>query len=604
MVTLGPSGTARLASEVVTICRDREQDPDGSLYAAMSQTFATGSSITVDDGHDGTRYLMDAEWLDTFSPHEADPSGTEDTDPPGLYRPDLLLPFLREPGVSENFATVVADRALTDYEKYWKDDDTRDYNRFQWYYGRSATAGNPSGALPQTDPDDPWGPVLPVALARAGDYPNSSNTVLMQHLDTIMTLSTGQDHVWTGGEIAYGRMPDLASPALAKILSQGTVGMLADGPSGTTVSGRAALSDSVVSQVGVWLGNHSDQHLVGAVRTSLTDVLLDDRYVTGVTNSLGTPFAPAAGVVTDPTFGALMPKTTWQALHQEAMREPETAARFITTLGQWIDENKDDAQHMGYSFPSAGEKAVPDPSVSMVDLFRGESVRAFLAGNLLADQKSIQDELDNALADNEKGREQSKAVLTTLFGFATNPASITSGLAGLAGGVIIDQVVDSTATSPSAIADRYQGEIDGLAALSKDNPVVSPTVWTDMTQTASQLADDHASGTGANSVQTPQPDYDDDDPARPVSHDGDPRAFVGHRSEYVGAASGDHGSPVITDDFLQYETDGGVAGVLPPGEMNHLQRESYMKWLQDPSVQQYLADREAALTTVREWSTQ
>jgi hypothetical protein len=589
IATLGPSGTARLAGEVQVIAR-AGRDRGNELFTAMSQTFAAGSHAQVDDGHGGVRYLMDAGWLGQFSPTGADPTWAQ-SDPPDQYRPDLLLPFLRRPGVSENFATVVAERALSDYEKYWKNEDTRDFNGFRWYLGRYATEGNPWAAMSRADPNDPWGPVFHVALARAGDYTGSSNTILMRHLDTVMGLSTGQAPNWTGGQSTFGNTPNLAGPALATILRQGTTGLLTADPT------QAALSDSIVSQVGAWLGNHHDQHLIGDARTTLTDVLINDRYITGVTNSLGTPFAPSAagydpvtGVIVDPSFGPLMPVKVWTSLHQEAMRSPQEAARIVTTLGNWIISTGDDAQHHSYTYGPSGERIV-SPEVASLDLFRAEKMRSFLAENLIADQDALQSEMERKLQENEAGKEQAKAVLTSLFGYATSPASIGSDLVGKGGSFIIDAVVDGTIENPQLITSEYQGTIDDLHELA-GSEVTKPGVWKEVHRISDNLANDSDENAGAQQIFAPQEGYDEFNPAHPTHYDGNPSSYVGKASEVSGGI-------ITSDDFLIHSIPGSVTGVMKVEDMNHLQRAAYLRWLRDPAIQSYLNKSQRAIEEAR-----
>ncbi len=596
MVTMGPSGMARIAGEVKDWVKNGK-DKDGSFFKAMSQIFGTGSYLQVDNGLGGTKYLMDADWLNQFSPVKADPKTYQQTEPKDVYRPDLLLPFLRDKNsVSDNFAGIVADRALTDYEAWQKGREGDDMNAFahiQWYLGDPASySGNPWATLANSDPKDPFGPVFGVALARASDYTDVSNSVLMAHFKTLAALMTGQDPFWTGGDTYLGDQKDWISGPLADILKQGTSGFVKEHPD------EDFLADSVVSQLGAYLKDNGDQHLLGSVNKSLTDVLLDPRYLKGLENSVGTPFAPGigdydplTGAIDDPKLGPLMPMEIWQALHREAMRDPANAAAITTQLGSWIRDTEHGAQHMGYTYDASGN-LVQSPTVSSMDFFRAESMRTFLAGNLSADAKAIQDALNDALKDNQDGKDQATAVMTTLFGYATDPSSIKDDLIGKAGDFVIGQLVDAFSEDPKSIADKYQPTIDALNKLAND-PVVKPSAWDDIQSTATQLAVDEKSGTGANTVNTPQPGYGPTDPAHSTTHTGDPTQYVGHTS------TSDEWGHVQTDDFLTYDAQHNVTGVMNPGDMNTMQRNAYLNWLEDPAVQAYLDKNDDAVSTGR-----
>ncbi|MGL5857611.1 MAG: hypothetical protein ACRC35_04255 [Angustibacter sp.] len=583
MVTAGSSGMARLSVEAARLHNDRDPDAD-EFFTVLADIYRTGSHVRVDDGEGGSRYLMDEDWLNAFNPIAADPE-LEDGEERS-YRPDLLLPFMREPGFSENFTGLVADRALSDYEKHWMNEDTRDFTKFQHYLGNCAGQG--WGCVAHADPDDPWGPNFQIALDRAGDYPTVANSMLLRHRDAVMYLATGNDPPWTGGEGAGVDYPDRAGGALADILRQGTIGLVDQDPR------QAVNADVAAGTVAEWLQRNGDAHLVDPVNGALTDVLLHERYLNGMANSLGTPFAPDSGVISDPAYGPLMSRDAWARLHQEAMRDPDNAARVVTTLGDWINRTNADAQSAGYSANGPGGPLTQDPSVSALDRFRAEAVRSFLAGNLTADLDVLQSELERGLADNENAKETAKGVLTTLLGYATDPTSIKDDLIGKGGEFIIGTAVDAVATDPQAITDRYQPTLDALNTLST-GPIVDPSVWDDVNTTATTLAKDEARGTGADDIWAVQPGYDAGNPPRPTAYDGDPRSYVGHTSDYVGG-----NQPVITDDFLEYDDAGHVTGVKEVDTMNHLQRSAYMSWLQDPAVQRYLNQADHAVQEARE----
>lgn len=607
--SVGPSGMAYLGWRARRLFEygdhDTEDKSQGqALVDILTTIYGTASHTRVPtaDGT-GTKPLIDNEWLDHFNPDEYAPLQDNDywNDPMlshikgweiSGYRPDLLLPFLNKAGTfSSDFATLISDRALDDYEAAKAKDASHDAMlRLNLYTGNDGTTpmGNANDYLVSSgNTDNPFRTELfHIALERAGEYASSSNALLLGHRDSMMGLMTGAEPWLTGsGEYQH----DWASGTLGTILKQATLG---------EQKGDIVSADGALWGVADWLKDHKGTHLVGAVQTALGDVVTDERFMNGALNSVTSPFGPADGYrddTTHPELGPYMSTDLWAALHQEAMNNPGTAAKVIQQFGDYIETTTDDGQHMAYAFNAETGKYEAQPQLSSLSYYQAEAARHFLGTNLMADKDAIQAQLEAALEKNKQDKAMAKDIVGTMVGWATDPSSIKDDVIKKVTDFAVDQAVDWVMPTDAEVHQKYDGNIAALQT-SLDNPIVTPSMWNDIEGTTDQAVRDIVSGTGPSPVKAPLPGYTDVG-TQNTTYTGDPRAYVGQDSTYAGNGQ------ELTDDFLTYDSSGKPDGVIPVGEMNSYQQRAYLNWLHDPAMQSYLDGQNDAIHKARENAT-
>jgi hypothetical protein len=616
---LGPSGTAALAYQTRNLYGSQDggkRNAGKEQLAALSLVLATGSHVKVDDGSGHERYLMDDGWLQNFNPKDA--WGGKNIPPDFVegYRPDLLLPFMQGKGFSENFTGIVAEQALKDYEAFRNMDNLGNsdvYQRYMLYRGNDSQSHDAEtfGNVATGNRDNPFRTDMwHIVFERVADHPGVSNKVLMGHFDAMMDIYTGKDANLTGGEAGtYNWLgtgdPNNPGGPLNEMLKQATLGIPAS---------DQALGDSLLSRIGVYLDKHPDDKFVNDALPALADIVTDDRYLGGQIYSVATPFSPAyagydpiTGSVRDPRFGLLMPREVWAELQQEAMRRPEGVALVAASTQNWMTEYR--AQ---YGNPGPGN----DVSVTAIDTLELESVRVFLAQNVAAVTGDIEADLAKRLGDNDQARATAKAVAGKVFEWVTDPTKIATNITNFAGetakktvGNLIDWGIDQYYdASAEDIKKAYEDPLNALRDLGRSE-IVHPTPWGDFQVHGNDLAVRYGQpmvspdgqpilgADGRPMVYQPDPVTTNAYRGGPVqTYTGNPEDYVGKHSETVWTGSA---PTTITDDFRTKDASGHVTGILPVGEMNHLQRQAYYEWIHDPATQKYLDAQEAGTETGR-----
>ncbi|MDQ1294464.1 MAG: hypothetical protein QG608_2347 [Actinomycetota bacterium] len=604
MTELGPGGMAALGYTVRYLFEDGQPEihqRGQEALAALSTVFATGSSLKVDDGHGGTRLLMDAAWLKNYNPNQE--LGLD----PDLhlnyiegYRPDLLLPFLGST-LDAEFTQVLADQSLKDYEAYLAalkkhDDDALD--RWMLYRGADRLSGPESILNIQAGRDDnPFRTdMFHTVLDRTAEHADVSNFVMMRHFDAMAGLLTGVEPQLVG----VGSERNWAGDSLGKILEQSVLGVGED---------DRHLADSVVSRLGNYLHKDADNHLIPQGLSSLGKIVTDERYLTGQIHSVATPFAPAlegydavTGGVRDPRLGLLLPREIWAELDQEAMRSPENVLLLSERTENWLQGEQDKTVALSVSWDpdKLGPGGVPltDPNgnpyhphpnggVTALNMFQRESVRAFFAGNLVAVQGDLEKELGDRLAAIGEDRKMAKGAVSKIFELAQDPAAIKANVPVFVAGVAIDTLAgpltdflveavgdfDGQESAAKAAYDEQLNTLRGVAG----GDFADPKPWTDINRLSNSLLSSMEGGNGPAPVYTKDSLSD----ANPEYFTGSLDRYIGHQSEYVS------GGTMITDDFVVRED--GAPTVMDYADMNHLQREAYLNWLHDPAVQQFMS---------------
>jgi hypothetical protein len=273
------------------------------------------------------------------------------------------------------------------------------------------------------------------------------------------------------------------------------------------------------------------------------------------------------------------------------MLVPETTATLIKEYGQYINGTSNDAQHYGYTWDPEKQELVQNNTVTSLSLYQAEAARHFLGQNLLADHDELVKAMEEELKQNGENKERAKAIVGQLVDWAKDPTSIKDDVIGKLTDFAVDKTVDWFFPSDDEIKQKYDASIKSLSD-DLANPIVKPGFWDDVNGTASQLVKDTSSGAGPTSTDSVIPNYTN--PSDHKVYTGDPTQYVGKESQYVG------GGTVITDDFLTYDkTTGKPDGIVPPSEMNNLQRQAYLNWLHDPAVQSYLDDKLSAVEEAR-----
>jgi hypothetical protein len=568
MTGMGPEALAALSYQTLIMVDgyDDEKEIGRDLKDALTDVYTTGSHIKVDDGHGGERYLMDEGWLDDFNPKQGLPdvpgySGVQDVG----YDPGSLLPFLTKP-LSANFSKVVGERWLKEYEEAKSGDPT-------WFHGRYTNA--------YTGED-----VSGIVFDRIGDHADVSNDLMTAHHDTFMGLMTGKDPYLTGDE---GKL----NGRLNKILEQAVLGI------DPNDARRRANADYIVAAMGQHLARNDDDKLIKEVLPGLGKILASDHYIGGQIMSVATPFAPDfdggasfPAYSRDPQFGLLMDPEVWAQLQQEAMRSAPNVTLLLGRTKEWVDAARTDASGHAWSMDGPDGQAQNDNQVIALDLYQQEAVRSFFAQNLSAVREDFETSMAEELEEAGKPAEYAQAAAGKIFEWVSDPKAAPGDIAAAGVGLAVKAATDLwTSNSEADIKAAYDKQIKALNAAG-DPSFTDPGTWDDINTAGSDLATQYEPGRTPASVWAESGDQATGAP--PVQYTGDPRQYVGHDSEYVGGG----GNPVITDDFLVYE-NGKVTGIVPPSEMNHLQRAAYSRWLHDPAVQKYLDENLDAVENAR-----
>jgi hypothetical protein len=264
------------------------------------------------------------------------------------------------------------------------------------------------------------------------------------------------------------------------------------------------------------------------------------------------------------------------------MTTPHGATTITATLAHQINTTRKDIDDRGHVYTGPG-RPNSDNYVCFVDLIGVGLVGSFLKHNLMAGRDLLVTRLEADLAADARDKTQAKAVMSTLIGYALNPASAPADLASKGLNTAGDALIDHT-TNTAAINQEYDEQIMSInAQIAKVG--VSQKVWENMFVHGNVTLAGTAAGLGPPPVETPQLGYSEVNKAHPVRHDGDPRQYIGHPTQ-----TGD--GPAVQDDFLAYE-DGKISGAIPVHSMNSAQRAAYLHWLRDPAVQLYLSSKMA-----------
>jgi hypothetical protein len=286
-----------------------------------------------------------------------------------------------------------------------------------------------------------------------------------------------------------------------------------------------------------------------------------------------------------------MDPALWEQLQQEALRRPENVTSMLGATRDWVDAARRNSDGRAYTFDPdhLGPDGQPIPpyssdgnySVVALDLYQQEAVRSFLGKNLLAVRGDLEAEMEKRMADAGKPAEYGKAALGKIMEWAADPAGAPKDIATAGVGLAIDAAFGAyTKDQQDQIKADYNKQIGALDK-SIDPAFTDPKFWDDADTTTDNLA------ANFDPRRTPPSVWAEGGQAKGgpvIEYTGDPKQYVGHKSEYVGGG----GNPVITDDFLEYGENGEVTGVKDPKDMNHLQREAYLNWLHDPAVQSHL----------------
>lgn len=581
MTSMGPQALAALSFETLSDVHspyDEDRKRGNDLKGALSDMYATGSHIQVDDGRGGQRYLMDDGWLDNFNPKGAWPQDWEGRFQNKGYAPEILVPFLTQPQ-SENFDKVVGNRWLRDYET------AKNSHNLGYFYDRYS---GPDGK-----------DLSNIVFDRMGDYPNVANELMVGHLDTFNYIMTGQDvyvtHHVNGTDLAR-KLNTLLKTAVLDVKD-------ADHQAG---------ADYIVAGMGKYLADPANKNpkLMKEVLPALGEILVSPRFLQGQIMSVATPFAPdfdpKAGFPAysrDPNMGLLMDPKLWEQLQQEALRRPENVTALLGATRDWVDGARRSSDGRAYTFDPdhLGPDGQPIPpyssdgnySVVAFDLYQQEAVRSFLGQNLLAVKGDLEAEMEQRMKDAGKPAEYGKAALGKIIGWVADPAGAPKDIATTGVTLAVDAAFGAYTKGQE---DQIKADYDKqLGALNKaiDPSFTDPDFWADTDKTTDDLA------VNFEPRRTPPSVWAEGDQAKGgpvIEYTGDPKKYIGHKSEYVGGG----GNPVITDDFLEYGANGEVTGVMDPKQMNHLQREAYLNWLHDPAVQSHLDSAVDAVGTARD----
>lgn len=597
MSGLGPAGMAFLSYKArrdYSSPYDDEKKEGSQLLGILGTVYATGSGVYVTKPDGSTGPLMDSAWLDGFNPNKYSALKGDDKSLlfgdatwPNGYRPDLLLPFLTKPGISETFTSLVADRALTAYDNYRNHKPGELWSLYQTIDGYNGPSGSPF----ESD-------LFHIALERAGDYPTVSNSMLLTHRDSLMTLMAGQDY-----QFNQGVNHDWIGGPLGTILKQGTIGYQATDPNS---------ADAALCGVAQWLSDHNSEKdptkppqfpsLLTAVRGALGDVVTDPRMMNGAVNSVGGPFANQTGFQDDPAhsrvdpkhpfemYGPYMGKDLWAALHTEAMGDPHTATKIIQQFGGYIDQMNTYYADQGNTVDSNG-KIHSQSGLGIIYGLQAQEARSFLGENLLGAQDTIKTELASELEANGKSADLAKTVLGKMASWVQDPKSIVTDLGKGAVDWTIDQAVDGWLHGADAKSHaNYDPAIASLQD-SLNSKVLKTDYWTLIQGQAGPLAASYDHDGHHGSVTTPTRDYTlDGNTFATVTSDGNPSTYA-HKPPDGYSSIPPQFRPE-NDDFQVYgETDKKVSGVMNPTDMNPAQRRAYLLWLEDPATQGNLMDK-------------
>jgi len=377
-------------------------------------------------------------------------------------------------------------------------------------------------------------------------------------------------------------------------------------------------ADYIMAGMGKYLADPANKNpkLIKEVLPALGEILVSPQYLPGQIMSVATPFAPdfdaKAGFpayTRDPNMGLLMDPALWQQLQQEALRRPENAASLVQATTDWLETARANSEGTAYVMdpdrvgpdgrPLIGPSGKPyssefNATVIGLDLYQQEAVRSFLGGNLVAVKDDLTAEMEKRMTDAGKPAELGVAAVGKIFEWATDPRAAGQDIAGITFGAAVEYAGKQfTEGAEKDIKAQYTKQLDALNK-SIDPAFTDPGFWDDANGAANRLAGNYDERRTPPSVFT-QADQEKGGPV--TEYVGDPKKYVGHKSEYVG---GGGGNPVIDDDFLEYGDNGEVTGVKDPKEMNHLQREAYLNWLGDPAVQSYLDQNIEAVGKARE----
>jgi hypothetical protein len=587
METMGPQGMAALSYTTIIGTQapsKEERKAAEDLKGVLTDLFVTGSHVQVDDGKGGQRYLMDDGWLSNFNPRSALPEPQRDHfRPQDGYVPAVLLPFLTKP-LSENFTKVVGNRFLQEYGDATKHGPGGfNHNRYRTMHGGYD--------------------LLNILFDRMDDHPGVSNELMTAHTRVFMDIATGKDKQLLGGV----NDTDVRKH-LTKIFENAILGV--------TDPQHVANADYIVASMGQYLAGDptkpfppgKEPKFIKEMLPTLGKVLTTDRYFYGQVYSVATPFAPGLNptgfpnYTSDPNMGLLMSPKAWEQLQQEALRDPESAEAIASRTVQWLQAARKAAGGQAFVYdpntigpdgePLVGPSgkpfsAVGDFEVVGLDLYQQEAVRRFLGQNLLAVKDELTAEMEKKIEKAGGTAATGVALVGSIFQWVQDPQSIPGDILAFSFdktvGYVSDQYVKGERTDIKATYDQQLKALQN----SVSGSFVDPKFWDQANTAADNLAGNYEERVTPPAVFT-EGDQDKHGPAQ--EYTGDPKTYVGKKSQYVNGT-------VITDDFLEYGDNGEVTGVVNPAAMNSLQREAYLNWLKDPAVQKHLDQEVTAVGT-------